>query len=92
MRFLAWLRIHEVLCQIFVLVGYFLKVPGDDVEEGGFEGVGVAFFVEDALAEVGELVVLFFEVEEGRKGFVFALFERVGKSVCVLEGDEECAA
>ena len=81
-----------MLRQILVFVSYFLEVPRDDVQKVCFEGVGMSFFVEDALAEVGELVVLFFKGEERCERFCFIVGERVVKPVCVLECDEECAA
>lgn len=78
--------------EVFVVVADFFKVPGDDVKEAGFGGVRVPFFVEDALAEVGELVVLFFKVEEGEKVFLFSFTEEFVQLFALLEGDEKGAA
>ena len=57
----------KVVAEVFVFVCDFFKVPDDDVEKGCFCRVRVSSFVEDALAEVGELVVCFFESEKFRE-------------------------
>ncbi len=61
--FFVCVGVQEVFGEVFVFVGDFFKVPSNHVKKICFEWIFVSFFVEDSLAEVGELVVLFFERE-----------------------------
>jgi len=79
-------RVNEV----FVFVRYFLEVPEDNVVKTRVGGILCTVFVEDALAEVCELIICFFQSKEG-VGVLF-LGECLFDSFCEVECDEKGAS